>query len=162
MTTNQLLILSSTILFLALIAARAFVSSRKEAASADVVVANRNLSAALAERQAGVLASQLAGAVQTLNATAAALHALEECRGPARVGQRVTVHTKRPDEHTIYGVVTADYVDRLVLEDADYVTARGPEPIPGRPEIEHANIAWIDVHGPVVRAPETAPAHPEE
>jgi hypothetical protein len=70
---------------------------------------------------------------------------------PRRVGHRVTVHTKKPDDQTIFGVVAGDYLDRLVLEHAEYV-------IPGaRHEIETRDIAWVDVHGLVTVAP-AAPA----
>jgi hypothetical protein len=77
---------------------------------------------------------------------------------PRRVGHRVTVHTKKPDDQTIFGVVAGDYLDRLVLEHAEYVTPLGAQPIPGaRHEIETRDIAWVDVHGLVTVAP-AAPA----
>lgn len=65
---------------------------------------------------------------------------------PPRVGHRVTVHTKKPDDQTIFGVCVGDYLDRLVLEDAEYVTATGGKPIPGRQDIATRDVAWIDVH----------------
>jgi hypothetical protein len=65
---------------------------------------------------------------------------------PSRVGSRVTVHTKQPDDQTIFGVLAGDYVDRVSLEDAEYVTADGARPLSGRQDIATADIAWIDVH----------------
>lgn len=76
---------------------------------------------------------------------------------PPRVGHRVTVHMKKPDDQTIFGVLTGDYTDRVVLEDAEYVTATGAVPIPGRQDIDTCDIAWIDVHA-LVTIPDRAPA----
>lgn len=77
-------------------------------------------------------------------------------RAPSRRGYRVTVHTKQPDDKTFYGVLVGDYRDRLVLEDAEYVTPAGSERIPGRQhEIAAGDVAWRDVHDRV--APENEP-----
>jgi hypothetical protein len=76
---------------------------------------------------------------------------------PRRVGHRVTVHTKKPDDQTIFGVVVGDYTDRVSLEDAEYITALGPQAMPGRQDIATRDIAWIDVHG-LVTVPTAAPA----
>lgn len=76
---------------------------------------------------------------------------------PARIGHRVTVHTKKPDDQTIFGVLVGDYTDRVVLEDAEYVTSKGGTPISGRQDIATRDIAWIDVHALVV-IPDRAPA----
>lgn len=65
---------------------------------------------------------------------------------PPRVGHRVTVHTKKPDDQTIYGVLVADYPDRLVLEHAEYVTSTGARAMPGTQHVATRDIAWIDVH----------------
>ena len=77
---------------------------------------------------------------------------------PARVGHRVTVHTKKPDDQTIFGVLAGDYTDRIVLEDAEYVTALGVKPMPGSQHFATRDIAWIDVHALVAPVPDHAPA----
>jgi hypothetical protein len=78
----------------------------------------------------------------------------EELEPPARVGHRVTVHTKQPDDQTIFGVLVGDYADRIVLEDAEYVTASGATPISGQQHIATADIAWLDCHQLVAPFPE--------
>jgi hypothetical protein len=104
------------------------------------------------ERAAAAPTGALADATRALADAAAAISRDTTARAPSRVGHRVTVHTKRDDDHTIYGVVAADYTDRLVLRDAEYVTAQGPRPIPGHEHhIPHANISWIDSVGVVER-----------
>jgi hypothetical protein len=74
-------------------------------------------------------------------------------RPPARIGHRVTVHTKKPDDQTIFGVLVGDYADRISLEDAEYVTAAGAHAMPGRQDIATRDVAWIDVHANVVVPP---------
>lgn len=88
---------------------------------------------------------------------AARIRIPEAGAAPARVGHRVTVHTKKPDDQTIFGVVAGDYKDRLVLEDAEYVTPQGGHPLPGRQDIRTQDIAWVDVHALVAPTPATAP-----
>lgn len=79
--------------------------------------------------------------------TAAVVLALRQHgTAPKRIGYRVTVHTKQPDDQTIFGVLTGDYKDRIVLEDAEYVTSTGAKPLPGKQHINVADIAWMDVH----------------
>jgi hypothetical protein len=71
----------------------------------------------------------------------------------------VTVHTKQPDDQALFGVVTGDYTDRVVLEDAEYLLPGGRQPLPGRQDIDRDTIAWIDLHGPVttdIQAPAAA------
>lgn len=80
---------------------------------------------------------------------------------PPRVGHRVTVHTKKPDDQTIFGVLAGDYSDRVVLEDAEYVTPQGGVPISGRQDIATRDIAWIDVHALVAPVPDSAPVEAE-
>lgn len=112
---------------------------------------------AMHERAVAAPVGALAAAVEALTAAAARLeHAAGE-RAPSRVGQRVTVHTKRGDDRTFFGVVVGDYTDRLVLEDADLVHNGGTTPLPGRQDINRVDIAWIDAHGDV-----TIPAAPAE
>lgn len=109
---------------------------------------------AMHERAAAAPVTALADTTAALARAATLLEQRAEARGPSRVGHRVTVHTKQPDDQTIFGVVVGDYMDRIALEDAEYVVARGPnQPLPGRQDIDTATIAWIDVHAPVTTSP---------
>lgn len=65
---------------------------------------------------------------------------------PPRTGYRVTVHTKKPDDQTLFGVLVGDYKDRIVLEDAEYVSPTGSTSLPGRQHVATDQISWIDVH----------------
>lgn len=112
---------------------------------------------AVHERAGAQPVAELAAAVEALTAAAGALERTAGQAGPPRLGQRVTVHTKKPDDQTLFGVVVGDYTDRLALEDAEYVTAAGGQPLPGRQEIATQDIAWVDVHG-AVQVPAAAPA----
>jgi hypothetical protein len=151
-TTTHLLIVCATSLAALVLLAREL---RQHAAAR----AQHQRELAMHERAAAVPTAALADATRALADAAAAVSRDTASRAPSRVGHRVTVHTKRDDDHTIYGVVAADYTDRLVLRDAEYVTAQGPRPIPGHEHhIPHANISWIDSVGVVERpALEDAP-----
>lgn len=61
-------------------------------------------------------------------------------------GQRVTVHTKLPDDQTIHGVLVKEYRDRLILRDAEYVAEDQTAPIPGTVRIPTAAVSWIQEH----------------
>jgi type II secretory pathway pseudopilin PulG len=150
-TLPELLIVCATLLALAGIAARALLERdrRRAQATREQAMHERAITAPVAE---------LATAVEQLAAATAALERVAEQAGPARVGHRVTVHTKQPDDQTLYGLVVGDYADRLALEDAEYVTRDGGRPLPGRQDIARADIAWIDVHAHVTPAPDHAPA----
>jgi hypothetical protein len=109
------------------------------------------------ERLAGQPVGDLAAAVVALTAATDALQRTAGERGPTRMGHRVTVHTKKPDDQTIFGRVVGDYTDRISLEEAEYVTPAGGQPIAGRQDIAWTDVAWIDVHGQVT-VPAQAPA----
>jgi hypothetical protein len=153
-TTAHLLIVCGTLLALAALAARALLERDRRRAQAQ-----REL--AMHERAVTAPVAELAAAVEQLTTVAAALDRHAAQLAPSRVGQRVTLHTKHPDDRTMFGLVTGDYTDRVVLEDAEYITAEGPRPLPGRQDIERSDIAWIDVHAHVARAAEAAPAETE-
>jgi hypothetical protein len=86
----------------------------------------------------------------------------QEPQAPPRVNHRVTVHTKKPDDQTIFGVIVGDYTDRLCLEHAEYVTPQGGQPIAGRQDIATRDIAWIDVHGPATKVPDARRLAPRD
>lgn len=66
--------------------------------------------------------------------------------GPVTTGQRVTVHTKLPDDQTLHGLLVREYRDRLELVDAAYVTAQGEQPIPGTVRVPAGNVSWRQDH----------------
>jgi hypothetical protein len=47
--------------------------------------------------------------------------------GPSLVGRTVVVHTRRPDDQSVRGVLVAHHTDRLVLREAVYVHASGSQ-----------------------------------
>jgi hypothetical protein len=146
-TTLHLLIVCGTLLALAVLAFRALADRETRRAQAA-------RETAMHERAAAAPTRELAEAIERLSSVAAALEQ-RPAVGPSRLGRRVTVHTKPPADQTLYGLVTGDYADRLVLEDAEFVTAQGGQPLPGRQDIDRADIAWVDVHAHVAR--DTAP-----
>jgi len=84
--------------------------------------------------------------------------ASDELPPPPRVGRRVTVHTKQPDDQTIFGVLAGDYSDRVSLEHAQLVTKDGTHALPGRQDIATRDVSWIDVHALVARLDVDQPA----
>jgi hypothetical protein len=63
-------------------------------------------------------------------------------------GSLVTVHTNKPDDQTLHGVLIGDYADRLVLEGAKYVTSAGEQPIPGAVVVPKSSVSWLQQHAP--------------
>jgi hypothetical protein len=62
-------------------------------------------------------------------------------------GHRVTIHTQRPDDQTLHGLLVLERPDRLVLADAVYVTEQGEHPIPGgRAVIYKRTVSWLQDH----------------
>jgi hypothetical protein len=150
-STLNLALVCATVLAAVAIAARALAGHAARRAQLQREIA-------MHERAQLEPTRDLAAAVHALTVAAGALQAATGERAPAVVGHRVTVHTKQPDDQTLFGVVVADYTDRLVLDDAEYVTPQGASPLPGRQRIRWDDIAWTDDHGHVEhdRTPETA------
>lgn len=147
MTTAQLMIICATVLGAVALAARSGLAWSR-------MRAQFQRESAMHERAAAKPVDELATATAALAAATDALELHARDRGPSRVGHRVTVHTKQPDDQTIFGVVVGDYTDRIALEDAEYVVARGDNQVlPGRQDIATSDIAWIDVHAHVAAAP---------
>lgn len=61
---------------------------------------------------------------------------------PPIQGRTVVIHTRRPDDQSIRGVMVGMYADEVVLEQPQYITADGPRPIDGPLHVPTANIAW--------------------
>lgn len=69
---------------------------------------------------------------------------------PRIVGRTVVVHTRRPDDQTIRGVLHGEHTDRWVLRDAVHVHAGGETPAGGLVHIPVQVIAWAqDITGQV-------------
>ena len=59
------------------------------------------------------------------------------------VGETIVVHTQKPDDQSIRGVVVAEHADRLVLRDAIILVAEDVQhAIPGMSEIPRDSISW--------------------
>lgn len=143
MTTAHLAIVCLTVLVAIVLVVRAVAEHAVRRAQLQREIA-------MHERQATRPVADLAQAVEALTVAAAALERSAEHPGPSRVGHRVTVHTRQPDDQTLFGVVVGDYTDRIALEDAEYVIAGGHnQPLAGRQDIAADHIAWVDVHAHV-------------
>lgn len=69
-----------------------------------------------------------------------------ERKADIKRGAAVTVHTVKPDDQTLHGVLVADLADRLVLEGAKYITAQGDQPIPGTVVVPKGSVSWLQQH----------------
>lgn len=63
--------------------------------------------------------------------------------GPPLAGRTVVVHTRRPDDQTLRGVLVAQHADRLTLREAVYVHASGEQPAGGLVHVPTEAVAWI-------------------
>lgn len=50
-------------------------------------------------------------------------------QGPSHVGDTVVLHTLKPDDQSIRGIVQSDHADRYLLREAEYLHASGPQPV---------------------------------
>lgn len=65
---------------------------------------------------------------------------------PVTLGHAVTVHTKRPDDQSIHGLLIHEYRDRIELVDAHLVADPNKTLIPGVVRIASRNIAFRQDH----------------
>jgi hypothetical protein len=140
----------TTTLILCLTALMAIVIVTRAVLEHDRSRAQARRETAMHDRAVAAPVAELVAAAEQLAVTAAALDAVAGRAGPSRVGHRVTVSTRMPDDQTLFGVVVGDYTDRICLDDAEYVIAGAPnQPLPGRQDIAADNIAFVAVHGHV-------------
>lgn len=67
-------------------------------------------------------------------------------RGIARYQKRrVVVHTLRPDDQSIRGVLTGVYPDCLVLSSPDWIDEAQQVGVDGDAVILRANVSWVEV-----------------
>lgn len=62
---------------------------------------------------------------------------------PVLTGRTLVVHTRRPDDQTIRGILVGQYADRLTLRDAVYVHASGEQPVGGLVHVPTVNVAFV-------------------
>jgi len=80
--------------------------------------------------------------------------ALIRSPGPPLTGKTVVVHTKRPDDRTIRGVLHGVYADRWTLRDAVALMPGGVEqPLGGLEHIPLANISFAQEIEPATEVP---------
>lgn len=152
MTTVQLSIVCLTVLAAVAICATAAARVVKDRTAREAFSATILNDAALALRAA---TEHLAAPMMALTDVATTLDDQANRQAPAAIGHRVTVHTKQPDDQTLFGLLVADYSDVLVLEDAEFVTAQGGRSLPGAQRIRWVDVSWVDVHA-FVTAPTDA------
>lgn len=80
--------------------------------------------------------------------------------GPPLTGRTLVVHTRRPDDQTLRGVLYAQHADRLTLRDAVYVHRSGDQPIAGLAHVPMANIAFIQDIPPTPEGVSSEPHSP--
>lgn len=62
--------------------------------------------------------------------------------GPSLAGRTIVVHTKRPDDKTLKGVLHGQHADRWILREAVLVTPLGEQAAGGLVHISVTNIAF--------------------
>jgi hypothetical protein len=62
--------------------------------------------------------------------------------GPPLSGRTIVIHTRKPDDLTLRGILHAQHADRWTLRDAVVVTAAGDRPAGGLQHVPVANISW--------------------
>jgi hypothetical protein len=62
--------------------------------------------------------------------------------GPTLIGRTLVVHTRRPDDQTIRGILHGAHADRWTLRDAVIVTPAGEQAAGGLQHIPVKNIAF--------------------
>jgi hypothetical protein len=148
-TTGQTVIVCLTALIaLAILAAAAYAVAR-DASTTRVVIESKRSDAA---RDA--VSEQLTTATDALRKATAVIYTHIERGGrpgPKVVGRSLVVHTRKPDDQSIRGIVAAHYADRLVFRDAQYLHASGAQAAAGLVEVPLINVSsWQELEPPEV------------
>ena len=61
---------------------------------------------------------------------------------PSLAGRTVVIHTRRPDDQSIRGVLVAQHADRWTLREAVYLGGSSEHSVAGLTHVPVANIAW--------------------
>lgn len=158
MPTLQLVLICATVLGGTWIVSRALLERDQRRAQLQREVAMHERAAAEPARELAAATEKLAEVAGQLGAAIAAVDAYVGGRAPSRVGSRIVVHTTpAAGDGTFVGVVDAEYSDRIVLRDAEAVSPRGNQPLPGRSHIDRTDVSWIDDLGDVT-VPDRPPA----
>lgn len=81
--------------------------------------------------------------------------------GPSMVGKSLVVHTRKPDDQSVRGIVAAHYADRIVLRDAAYLHASGAQDAGGLVDVLLINVStWQELQAPAAEPRDpTKPSH---
>lgn len=82
----------------------------------------------------------------------AALGARRLRPAPSLRGRTVVVHTRRPDDQSLRGVLVAEHADRLTLRDVVYLHATGDRETGGLVHVPLASISWMQELASTVEA----------
>jgi hypothetical protein len=70
--------------------------------------------------------------------------------GPTLTGKTLVIHTKKPDDQSIRGVLQAQHADRVTLREAVYLHKGGTSPVMGGlVHIPLSAISWMQEIDPV-------------
>lgn len=137
MNTAQLLIVAVVVLAALAVVALTAIEIAKDATSAKLALARQQLDAAAP-------AGELAAAITALEASTE-----RAARGPSLVGATLVVHTRKPDDQSVRGVVAAHYADRVVLRDAQYLHPTGAQDAGGLVDVLLINVStWQELQAP--------------
>jgi hypothetical protein len=123
--------------------------------SRETLAAKQLEAARLADHLGSTVAGELASAVASLEALTDALEGSGALAvpGPSMVGASLVIHTRKPDDQSIRGVVDAHYADRLVLRDAQYLHSSGAQPAGGVVDVLLINVStWQEIPPPALEA----------
>lgn len=76
--------------------------------------------------------------------------------GPSLAGRTIVVHTKKPDDQSVRGVLFAHHADRLVLREVVYLHAESATPLQGLVSFPMESVSfWQEVapDAPLVTRP---------
>ena len=63
--------------------------------------------------------------------------------GPSLVAKTVVIHTKRPDDQSIRGVLVAQHADRFTLREAIYLHSGGEQEVGGLVHVPIEAVAFL-------------------
>lgn len=63
--------------------------------------------------------------------------------GPPLAGRTVVVHTRRPDDQSLRGVLVAQHADRLTLRDVVYLHLSGEQEVGGMVHIPLGAVSFV-------------------
>lgn len=73
--------------------------------------------------------------------------------GPSLATRTIELHTRRPDDQSLRGVLIAQHADRVTLREVVYLHQSGDRGVAGVVHIPVGNIAWMREIEPVPAEP---------